>query len=324
MLGMTPGTEAAIAAVDLRKRYGARTALAGVSISVARGEIVGLLGPNGAGKSTALSILATLLPSDEGDVRIAGYALPQEAHAARRALGWVPQQAALYPSLTGRENLAFFASMLGLRGGGASAGVWRALTLVGLGARGDDPVATYSGGMRRRLNLACGFVHAPQVLLLDEPTAGVDPQSREHLHATIEQLAHDGAAVLLSTHDMEEAERLCRRIVLLDEGRMVGAGTADELVGTSGLAASLSLRMLRPPPSDWLDGLASVRVLSAHGTHATLALDDPAAMPVLLARAARVGGDVVELRFDRPTLADAFFTLTGRALRDGTTLEGSA
>lgn len=319
MLGMTPSTEAAIAAVELRKRYGARTALAGVSLTVARGEIVGLLGPNGAGKSTALAILATLLPADEGDVRIGGHAVPAEAHAARRALGWVPQQVALYPSLTGRENLAFFATMLGVGGRVANDAVWRALTLVGLGARGDDTVATYSGGMQRRLNLACGLVHAPQVLLLDEPTAGVDPQSREHLHTTIERQAHDGAAVLLSTHDMEEAERLCSRIVLLDEGRMVAAGTADELVGTSGLAASLSLRMLRPPPSDWLDGLASVRVLSANGTRATLVLDDPAAMPVLLARAARVGGDVLELRFDRPTLADAFFSLTGRALRDGAT-----
>ncbi len=319
MLGMTPSNEAAIAAVDLRKRYGARTALAGVSLSVARGEIVGLLGPNGAGKSTALSILATLLPADEGEVRIAGHVVPDEARAARRALGWVPQQAALYPALTGRENLDFFSAMLGLGGRAATAAAERARDLVGLGARGDDAVATYSGGMRRRLNLACGLVHAPQVLLLDEPTAGVDPQSRERLHATIERQAHDGAAVLLSTHDMEEAERLCGRIVLLYDGRMVATGTADELVGTSGLAASLSLRMLRPPPPDWLDGLGSVRVLSANDTRATLALDDPAAMPVLLARAARVGGDVLELRFDRPTLADAFFTLTGHALRDGAT-----
>ncbi len=327
MLGMTPSVtpsaEAAISVVELRKRYGARTALAGVSLSVASGEIVGLLGPNGAGKSTALSILATLLPADEGEVRIAGHLLPKDARAARRALGWVPQQVALYPALTGRENLRFFAAMLGLGGSAADGAVWRALALVGLDARGDDAVATYSGGMRRRLNLACGLVHAPRVLLLDEPTAGVDPQSRDHLHATIEQQARDGAAVLLSTHDMEEAERLCRRIVLLDGGRMVAAGTADELVGTSHLAASLSLRMLRPPPSDWLDGLASVRVLSATGTRATLALDDPAAMPVLLARAARVGGDVVELRFDRPTLADAFFSLTGHALRDGSANGGA-
>jgi ABC-2 type transport system ATP-binding protein len=160
-------------------------------------------------------------------------------------------------------------------------------------------------------------VHAPPVILLDEPTAGVDPQSREHLHATIEQQARDGAAVLLSTHDMDEAERLCGRIVLLDDGRVVGAGSASDLVGTSGLAASVSLRTLRPPPADWLDGLGSVRVLSANGTRATLALDDPAAMPVLLARAARTGGDVVEMRFERPSLADAFFALTGHALRDG-------
>jgi ABC-2 type transport system ATP-binding protein len=291
--------------------------LAEVSFEVQAGEVVGLLGPNGAGKSTALAILATLLPPDEGHVAVAGHALPRDASAARRMLGYVPQDAALYPTLTGRENLRFFGRMLGLDARAGADATRRALDLVGLASRADDAVETYSGGMRRRLNLACGILHAPRVLLLDEPTAGVDMRSRERLHAAIAGLAADGAAVLVSTHDMDEAERLCARTVLLDAGRVVASGVTTDLVGASGIAASLSLRTLRPPSPDWLDGLPSVRVLAANGTRATLAIDDPAALPVLLARAARAGGDVVELRFDRPTLADAFFKLTGHALRDG-------
>ena len=311
------GMESAIAVEGLRKQYGPRVALAGIDLRVDAGEIVGLLGPNGAGKSTALSILATLLPLDQGRVRVAGHVLPAEAAAARRRLGVVPQHTALYPSLTGRENLRFFASMLGLAGRQTTAAVADALALVGLVERADEPVDRYSGGMRRRLHLAAGVLHAPPVLLLDEPTTGIDPQSRERVHAVIESRKRDGAAVLLCTHDMHEAERLCDRIVLLDDGRTLAGGTAGELVAATGIASSLHLRLLRPPPADWLDGLPSVRVLAADGAEAVLALDDPMAMPVVLARAGRAGGDVLEMRFERPTLADAFFALTGHALRDG-------
>ena len=307
----------AIAVEDVRKRYGSRLALAGVTLTVERSEVVALLGPNGAGKSTTLAILATQVEPDEGSVAIAGHRLPREASAARRALGLVPQQTSLYPTLTAMENLRFFGRMQGLAGRACGDAASRVLELVGLHERAHEPVEQYSGGMRRRLNLACGILHAPEVLLLDEPTVGVDPQSRERIYAAVEQLAHDGTAVLMSTHDMDEAERLCSRIILLDGGKLVAAGTPSDLVTGMGIASSLSLRMLHPPPEHWLDGLESVRVLAADGPTATLALDDPAALPVLLARAARLGGDVIEMRFDRPTLADAFFALTGHALRDG-------
>jgi ABC-2 type transport system ATP-binding protein len=279
--------ESAIDVAGLRKRYGTRTALAGVDLRVASGEIVGLLGPNGAGKSTTLSILATLLAPDEGRVTIAGHTLPREARAVRAALGFVPQHVALYPTLSGARTSASSGACSASIVAPPPARAARALDLVGLAGRADDPVAQYSGGMRRRLNLAAGICTRRASCLLDEPTAGVDPQSRERIHVAIRRLAEDGAAVLASTHDMEEAERLCDRTVLLDDGRVVAAGTTTELVDTSGLAASLSLRTLRPPAADWLDGLASVRVLSANGTRATLAIDDPAALPVLLARGAR-------------------------------------
>jgi ABC-2 type transport system ATP-binding protein len=309
--------ESAIRAEGLRKRFGARIVLADVGVTVERGEIVGLLGPNGAGKSTTLAILATQLDPDEGTVSIAGHRLPGESLAARRALGLVPQETALYPTLSATENLRFFARMLGLRKPECETAVARVLDLVALADRAEEPVEHFSGGMRRRLNLACGILHAPEVLLLDEPSTGIDGPSRERIHVAVERLAEAGAAVLISTHDMDEAERLCDRILLLDGGRLVAAGTPAELVTATGIASSLSLRMLHSPPADWLDGLGSVRVLAANGASASLALDDPAALPVLLARAARLGGDVVEMRFERPTLADAFYALTGHALRDG-------
>ncbi len=180
----------------LRKSYGAQLALGDVSFEVAAGEIVGLLGPNGAGKSTTLGILATLLRFDAGRVAVAGHALPAGAAPARRALGLVPQQVAVYPTLGARENLRFFARAFGLGRREAARRADATLDLAGLAARADEPVARLSGGMRRRLNLACGMLHRPAVLLLDEPVVGVDPQSRERIFEAIETLARGGAAVL--------------------------------------------------------------------------------------------------------------------------------
>src|SRR4051812_47187201 len=200
----------ALLAVDaITKRYGSRDALRGVTFAVHPGEIVGLLGPNGAGKSTTISILASLLRPDSGTVAVAGHPLPRAARAAKREIGFVPQHVALYPTLTARENAGFFARMHGLRGNTARDAATQALRLVALDGRADDVVETFSGGMRRRLNLACGILHAPHVILLDEPTVGVDPQSRERIYEAVTALARGGAAVLYSTHYMEEAERLC-------------------------------------------------------------------------------------------------------------------
>jgi linearmycin/streptolysin S transport system ATP-binding protein len=251
---------AAISLEGVVKRFGTRTALAGVSFEVGAGEVVALLGPNGAGKSTTLSILATLLRPDAGQVRVAGAELPRQARLARQRVGLVPQREALYPSLSARENLTFFARMQGLGAVAAGRAAAELLARVGLEGRAEEPIERFSGGMRRRLNLACGIVHRPSVLLLDEPTAGVDPQSREHIFELLGELAAAGAAVLHSTHVMEEAERLCDRAVLLDDGRLVAAGTIEELVA-------------RAPVRE-------------------------------------------ETRVHRADLADVFFHLTGRGLRD--------
>ncbi len=298
------------------KRYGARPALAGVSFTVAPGEIVGLLGPNGAGKSTTLSILATLLVADAGAVVVADRPLPAQAAAVRWLLGFVPQREALYPPLSARENLEFFARMQGLRGTAAARALADALALVGLERRADEPVARLSGGMRRRLNLACGILHRPQVILLDEPTVGVDPQSRERIFEAVAALAAGGAAVLYSTHYMEEAERLCRRVVLLDEGRVLAVGTPAELVANAGMAPRLELRTARPLPPGWLDGVRGARPLGSRDGETVVAIADTALAPAVLDAAARAGGSVLALTLHRPNLADVFFSLTGRALRD--------
>src|SRR5690606_9705026 len=177
-------------------------------------------GPNGAGKSTTLSILATLLAQTSGRVEVAGHALPGHASQVRRVLGLVPQRIAIYPTLTARENLQYFAALQGLDRRRAGDAIARVLAMVGLDARADEPTLQFSGGMSRRLNLACGILHEPRVILLDEPTVAVDPQARERIYALERQLAAGGAAILHSTHLMEEAERLCDRVVLVDAGRV--------------------------------------------------------------------------------------------------------
>jgi ABC-2 type transport system ATP-binding protein len=309
---MTP-----LIAVDaLAKRYGTTLALDGVSFTVAPGEVVGLLGPNGAGKSTTLGVLATLLRFDGGRVAVAGHALPAGARAARRVLGLVPQQVAVYPTLSARENVAFFARMAGIGRTDAARRADEALELVGLGARADEPVARLSGGMRRRLNLACGVLHRPRVVLLDEPVVGIDPQSRERVFDAIERIARDGAAILYSTHQMEEAERLCARVVLLDAGRVVAAGAPETLVARAGMAPVVRLRTARPLPPGWSDGIAGARLVEQAGDEAAVAVADATAVPTVVAAALRSGADVLALSLVRPTLADAFFALTGRALRD--------
>jgi ABC-2 type transport system ATP-binding protein len=305
-----------IAVDGLVKRYGTHVALGGVSFAVDPGEIVGLLGPNGAGKSTTLGVLATLLAFDAGTVAVGGHALPGAAAAARGVLGLVPQQIAVYPTLSARENLRYFARVLGLRGADATHRIGEVLEVVGLAPRADEPVLRLSGGMQRRLNLACGIVHRPRVVLLDEPVVGVDPQSRERVFEAIDTLARGGAAILYSTHQMDEAERLCARVVLLDRGRVIASGAPAALVAGAGMMPVVRLRTARPLPARWLDGIAGTRIADVADAETAVAVADAASVPAVLAAALATGIDVLDMTLHRPSLADAFFALTGRALRD--------
>jgi ABC-2 type transport system ATP-binding protein len=241
-------------ALDLRKSYGTTPAVAGVSLEVNPGEVVGLLGPNGAGKSTTVSMLCGLVEPDAGEVTLDGERMGADA-PIKRAIGLVPQEIALYEDLSAVGNLELFGALYGVEGTRLADRVRAALEVVGLADRAKAKPSTFSGGMKRRLNIACALVHDPQVMLFDEPTVGVDPQSRNAIFANIESLRGAGKAIVYTTHYMEEAERLCDRIVIVDHGRVVASGTPASL-----------RRMIPPPPPKPSEPLASLEDVFLHLT----------------------------------------------------------
>ena len=212
------------------KTFGTHRALDGVSLELRDGEVLGLLGPNGAGKSTLVRTIVGRVRPDSGAVRIFGRPAPAGDNAAREQVGLVPQEIALYPNLSSIENLSVFGRYLGLKGAALDEAVARALTWAALSDRAGEPVKNFSGGMKRRLNMAAGVLNQPRILLLDEPTVGVDPQSRERIYQMIEELSAGGVSLIYTTHYMEEAERLCDRIAVIDHGKIIASGTKDELV----------------------------------------------------------------------------------------------
>ncbi|MDX1511554.1 MAG: ABC transporter ATP-binding protein, partial [Nitriliruptorales bacterium] len=223
-----------LACTGLEKSFGNLHAVKGVGFTIDAGETYGLLGPNGAGKTTTISMICGILERDAGEVSVAGQQVSPRAPQARATIGYVPQDLALYPDLTGRENLDFFAQIHGLDRHARRERVAHVLDIVGLAPRADDRAEDYSGGMKRRLNIGIGLLHEPRLLVLDEPTVGVDPQSRNAILESIEQLGGEGLSVLYTTHYMEEAERLCDRIGIIDEGTLIAEGTRDALVADAG------------------------------------------------------------------------------------------
>jgi ABC-2 type transport system ATP-binding protein len=279
---------------NIRKSYGPHVAVDGLSFDVRKGETFGLLGPNGAGKTTTLHMIAGVLRPDDGTIHLDGSSDPTRPEVRRR-LGIAPQATALYDNLSGEENVAFIGRMYGLRGTALSSAVDRALVLVGLADRRKDRAAGYSGGMKRRLNLACALVHDPPVLLLDEPTAGVDPQSRNHLLDSISDLARQGRTVLYTTHYMEEAQKLCHRVGIVDHGKLLAMDTVENLLAKHGGRSVVEVEV---------DGESDRRRFDS---------DDP--LNDLTTLAGR-GAKVRSFRVDRPDLETVFLNLTGRRLRD--------
>jgi linearmycin/streptolysin S transport system ATP-binding protein len=214
---------------NLRKAFGALVAVDGVSFAVESGQLVGLLGPNGAGKTTTVSMVAGLIKADQGQVLVGGRPLAGDADPIKQKIGLVPQDLALYDELTARANLRFFGALYNMSGSALDDAIVAALTLVGLADRASARVKTFSGGMKRRLNLAAGLIHDPDILLLDEPTVGVDPQSRNAIFDNLEELKRRGKALLYTTHYMEEVERLADRVIVIDRGRVVADDTLDGL-----------------------------------------------------------------------------------------------
>jgi ABC-2 type transport system ATP-binding protein len=300
----------------LVKRFGTFDAVRGISFTIAPGEIFGLLGPNGAGKTTTLSMLATLLPPSSGDARIFGTSVVSDVAAVRRLVGLAPQEIGLYPDLTARENLTFFGRLYGIGGQALRERTEELLGLVGLAGRADDRVRNHSGGMQRRLNLACALVHRPRVLMLDEPTAGVDPQSREHVLDAIRALASGGTTVLYTTHYMEEAEQLCDRIAIMDEGRIVAAGTLAELLHLVGLGDIIELHgaIASEPRLRDVPGLQSIDLGPRHAH--LLVTDAGKALGAVAALAAERPGTLETLDVRPVDLKQLFMHLTGKSLRD--------
>ena len=276
---------------NVRKSFGKTTAVDGLSLAVRKGEIFGLLGPNGAGKSTSVSLSVGLLAPDTGSVAIEGHGNPADP-AVRQVIGVAPQALALYDALSGEENLIFFGEMFGLSGAVLAQRVRWCLDFVGLADRKGDLAGGYSGGMKRRLNLAAALVHDPQLLLLDEPTVGVDPQSRNKIFESIEELHRQGRTIIYTTHYMEEAERLCDRIAIVDAGKLLALGTLHELLSQHGGAPTL--------------------VVKTNGGEQRMQAADPLAELNRIAAQSKIEA----FQMERPTLEQVFLRLTGRSLRD--------
>ena len=282
---------------NARKTFGKVVALEGASFELRQGELLALLGPNGAGKTTLIRAITGRVKLDAGEMRLFDRVL--DGRRTPPEVGIVPQDVAIYPLLTARENLAVFGRLHGLSAADLDTQVSWVLDRVGLTDRANEQARKYSGGMRRRLNIACGLLHRPRVLLLDEPTVGVDPQSRDRIYDVLGDLAADGVSILLTTHHLEEAEARCSRTVIIDHGRVIAAGTLAELVDrTIGRQREVTLH------------LDNNEQLSARMENVALEL------PALLARIASDGRMVDEVEMRRPSLQSVFIHLTGRELRE--------
>jgi ABC-2 type transport system ATP-binding protein len=295
-----------IAVRELKKTFGKIAAVADVSFAIRDGETFGLLGPNGAGKSTTIGMLSGAIRPEAGSIQVAGSGDPAEA-TTRRSIGVAPQSLSLYEELSGSENLRFFGRLYGLRGRQREDRVDWALGFAGLSDRRKDRVKTYSGGMKRRLNLAVALVHNPAILILDEPTAGVDPQSRNHIFERIEELRSEGRTVVYTTHYMEEAQRLCDRVAIMDHGRILDLDTVAALLQRYGGRSVVKAELTRQPDDP------SILPAPLQGLALRFESDRPLEE---IGRLSSSGMSFQTLEVTKPDLESVFLTLTGRSLRD--------
>jgi len=301
----------------LTKRFGDRVAVNDVSFEIAAGETYGLLGPNGAGKTTAISAICGLIGADEGTVSVAGQPVTTASVDARRHIGYVPQSIAIYPDLSARENLRFFGRLQKMSGAELDDRVGEVLDVLGLAGRADDRTEEFSGGMQRRLNIGLGLLHRPQLLVLDEPTVGVDPQSRNAILDAVESLSRDGIALLYTTHYMEEAERLCDRVGIMDEGVLIAEGSRRELVEQIDEHDRVHLEFAEPLDASAIAPVDGVIEVIGDARQCDVYLDDAShRLPRILETVASVGGEVRAVEIIEPDLEAVFLHLTGKALRD--------
>lgn len=301
----------------LVKRYGKNLAVSDIDFSVNQGEVFGLLGPNGAGKSTTINILTGLIQKDEGRVSVIGKDLDKELTACKYDMGVVPQELAIYEDLTAGQNVSFFGSLYGLKGKQLSDKVDQTLAFVGLSDKKKHRVKTFSGGMKRRLNIACGLVTDPKILFLDEPTVGIDPQSRNHILESIKHLNKQGMTVIYTTHYMEEAEALCDRIAIMDVGQIVAQGTMDELRNLVVDHWFINLKTNPEIEESWLKAIPGVENIETKGEQWVISCKNKGTqLRDIIDLYLKHDQMVEELRVEEPDLEDIFLTLTGKTLRD--------
>jgi ABC-2 type transport system ATP-binding protein len=312
-------SEPILYAQDLKKAYGDLEAVKGISLQVARGEVFGLLGPNGAGKTTTISMLTGLLEPTGGQITVDGLDLKTHTNEVKAKLGLVPQELALYPTLSARQNLTFFGRIYGLKGTELKQRVEEVLGMIGLTERADEAIEKYSGGMKRRVNIGAGLLHTPEILFLDEPTVGVDPQSRNAIFESVEALNRAGMSVIYTTHYMEEAQRLCHRVAIVDEGEVIALDTPTALIRSLG-GGVVIIGITEAAPEDLTDQLAQVpAVNAATRTDGQIKIETQRLQEALMGAldiTNQLDVRVTSLEILEPNLESVFLNLTGKKLRE--------
>ncbi len=301
------------------KSYGNLKAVDNVSLEISRGEVFGLLGPNGAGKSTLISIICTLLSPDSGDVLVDGMSIRSKPTQVKKLIGIVPQEVALYPTLTAWENLLFWGRMYGMSGSNLKQRAKEALDIAGLSERKSDRIETYSGGMKRRINIAAALLHTPSILIMDEPTVGIDPQSRNHILETVLKLNSEGMTIIYTSHYMEEVEYICKRTAIMDHGKVIAKGTGDELKKLVGDKDTISIKAYNIQDST-LEGVHAIdgveEVIRDEDGIRIVTDDADSVLAGVVAKVEQGDASIQSIRIEEPNLESVFLHLTGRALRD--------
>ncbi len=303
-----------ISAQNIVKSFGTLKAVNGVSLEIRQGEFYSLLGPNGAGKSTTINILSSLIPADSGKCSIKGHSLPDATDQAKIILGVVPQEIALYGDLSATDNLMFWGGLYKVSKSDLAVRAKKLLADFGLSDRSNDKINTYSGGMKRRINIACAMMHDPEVLFMDEPTVGIDPQSRNNIYDTMVRLKGEGKTILYTTHYMEEAERFSDRIGIIDNGSIIAEGTLEELRTKGGVQESVGIECASVPEN--LSALNGMEYVRSENKLSFPVISVKSSLPQILQKCFEAGIDVTHVDVARANLESVFLALTGKKLRD--------